>query len=850
MKTISTAFNNKITDGQTQQECILINQSSGGYPTGMFSALDGDFTSDGVTIEQTFCESEDLRFGNVGSAQISFDVINERQWMLKDFPWGRMTCYIGVKTESADRGTSFLLNTPDLYIESNAGAYYTVQRHVYYDGPGGLFTVYEAPEGTTFTGLLAYERYLIAIAPGITVLYNYVTEETTTITPTRHMANKLQKGVCYSFDKVGGSGSGNTNAYMKFTRSTLVDEASGTWRLDTYTMANCGRFEVTKPDSLLDDVVSVTDAHDILGSLDIDATDMINSLTYPTSLKKIAEAAVAVVDDDVTILNPNMTEYTKNISSSPFGSGAYTVRDVLRKVAEALAKNVICDGGGSAFTNTYRLKFVDACKDTFESDESIGWTRIASGTLKIKSYDTGGIKSVRLKKANGTVQTVQVSSFVAHYTDIYEISDNPLIKDVDQGTVVYDALYSYGLDATPWKYTPTALTVICANPLVEMGDRIEVATAESNTSPEYDVYGRATGGTSVNIPVYFPLMYRSLHWQGFCFADYQATGNAHRLVDKDSQAYQSSIAMDYTDSVADTVLSSVSTDFVANVDNGIVNMVPAIYQSEMGGTSQVINGVTWTVHSDGRITTSGTATGGNSVFYLTGYTPSDIVPPIPLDPTKKYTLSGGMIGGSSSTFRIGVRATATGATPSSSSGNVYYDEGSDVTIPTGRAYAAVYCIVYDGASAAGLTFYPQLEAGDTAHPFESTHLGIFAFRDNIGKRSTSDEATGVSVPTGTVTNLNSIAIETGHTYVITAHIDYPSNATGRRGLYVSTTSASTSAVNKGAQMTTAAVNGAATRMTCTFIIRSSSITTLYLNGYQNSGGSLTVTSYLDVLRII
>lgn len=679
MRTISSQWNAKITDGVTKQECLLINGKNTSYPTGMLSAIDGDFTSDGVTIEQTGCDTDDLRFGNVGSAQISFSLINERGWMLADFPWDMMTCYIGPlmseKSVLRDFGAT-------AYIETNNATYYAYGNELYkFEQSEEL--IYTGSAETVFTGLLNYGGYLIALGEGECICYNYSTGTISAVNPNRMLAHKLMKGVSYSFDLTGNTG--GAAAYVDYTRCIGVQGPDLTeYRMETYRLANCGRFDIRKPDNLQDDVVEINDAHDVLGNLDIDATDLISSITYPTTMKAIAEAAIDLIGDNITIVNPNITQYTASITKSPFGSGSYTVRDILKMIAEALARNIIADGGADAYTDTLRLKFVKAAKDEPAlNDETLDWSRIASGTLKIKSYDTDGIKEIVLKKANGSTDVISVSDFASHYSSIYEISNNPFVKSIAPGTPIYTELYSTSLDPNKWVYTPTSLSVIYANPLVELGDKIVVRRAAEASVPKYDVYGRDTGQTELTGFVSFPLMHRTLHWQGFCFADYEATGNAVRYAEKSAQTYQNNVAMDYADSLEvqlNTKINNIS--------------------------------------------------------------------------------------------------------------------------------------------------------------------------DNLGKRENVDDTTGIDVSSEVTTNINSLVLETGHKYIILAHVDFPSNATGRRGIFVSNTSGSDSPLTNGSRVIQNAVNGAATRMQCVFIANLTSTSVLYLNVFQNSGSVLKCASYMDAIRII
>lgn len=97
-------------------------------------------------------------------------------------------------------------------------------------------------------------------------------------------------------------------------------------------------------------------------------------------------------------------------------------------------------------------------------------------------------------------------------------------------------------------------------------------------------------------------------------------------------------------------------------------------------------------------------------------------------------------------------------------------------------------------------------------------------------------ATAKTVNNNTNTNLTSISLEAG-TWVITAGVRFPSNATGLRRLNVTTSSGS---ANADVQLM--AVNGGSTQLAYTLIVSPTATTTYYLNCYQNSGSNLSLSA--------
>lgn len=169
------------------------------------------------------------------------------------------------------------------------------------------------------------------------------------------------------------------------------------------------------------------------------------------------------------------------------------------------------------------------------------------------------------------------------------------------------------------------------------------------------------------------------------------------------------------------------TSIVANTP--VVNLLPSVYYSAVRyGNPWTITGITWTVNQDGTVTATGTATGSTNVHY---YLMSDVassqwnVPWIPVDPSKKYTISGGpgVSGCAIDIFRVdangtllSTHSTTTSYTEQAGASAIYIRlrVNSGTTLPSG-----------------GVTFKPMLEVGDTAHSYISAMNGAYAMESQI-----------------------------------------------------------------------------------------------------------------------
>ena len=130
------------------------------------------------------------------------------------------------------------------------------------------------------------------------------------------------------------------------------------------------------------------------------------------------------------------------------------------------------------------------------------------------------------------------------------------------------------------------------------------------------------------------------------------------------------------------------------------NLIPYPYYEK----SRVINGITYTVNSDGSILLNGTAT-ANSSFVLV----SDLSP-IKLDKSESYFLSGCPSGGGFERYRIFIQNTAYQ--------QGYSDVGNGVSFTAEYTDYYIFIIIREGATVNNLVFSPMLNHGTSALPYE------------------------------------------------------------------------------------------------------------------------------------
>ena len=162
----------------------------------------------------------------------------------------------------------------------------------------------------------------------------------------------------------------------------------------------------------------------------------------------------------------------------------------------------------------------------------------------------------------------------------------------------------------------------------------------------------------------------------------------------------------------------------------VVNICPAVYAREnASGNPWTVNGLTFTRNADGSVTVTGTAT-APTYYTISGTAKNTDVPVIFTDPSKKYRLSGAPASSSGNMWTLNARCTVEGTEPSASSGTVYSDRGSGVTVPAGYRYVHIFIAIANGAAlpAGGATFFPMFEEGEVTHPYSSPNIGAIITR--------------------------------------------------------------------------------------------------------------------------
>lgn len=135
--------------------------------------------------------------------------------------------------------------------------------------------------------------------------------------------------------------------------------------------------------------------------------------------------------------------------------------------------------------------------------------------------------------------------------------------------------------------------------------------------------------------------------------------------------------------------------------------------------------------------------------------------------------------------------------------------------------------------------------------FDGTTVTGDAFRvrghnSDIGNNNTASGTQNVSSGTAWGDVSDSITLGAG-TWVLVGRLSYASNSSGRRGIAIyNNTAGSRPAMSN---LTAAPVSGAVTSVNTTYIAKVSANTSFCIQGYQNSGSSLSTDWYMSAVRI-
>ena len=554
----------------------------------------------------------------------------------------------------------------------------------------------------------------------------------------------------------------------------------------TITYIPMGIFDFSNVDAF--GITFNVEAYDGMVKFDADATAWVEALDFTTPLT-ISDLITAIATE--VGFTPIVSGYAVNTSLSfsenPITNYASTYRQVLKWLAEAIGCNVRISRTGQLVFWVFGSSVATITPDTIISNTRTKNRYTIPQMTRVVCYNTVGAGY-----ESGTSGPP------------YYVIANPFIDPSAGMTPVTNLLSIVSNIPT---YYPTTISVACADPRIDVGEYITVT---------------ATDGTSYVMPI----MRQTLSWNGTCKASYIATGNQTR---------------DIPAAMTGSDLSSVVNSNPAAVVNKIMAKGLTVYDSS--------NNVLFS------------AIGDDHRVEIAGFDVED-------DRFSNYVIEESTLyPGYYDTYdtEITNRQFKTGVSVNS--------KASDNTMFY-RIYRSVY-----GGEALSLSMNAPNDPDDPGHN-EQLSMGpnqLWIRYNNTDELTFLNSGTGPKIflveppysltltasgPTPTTVSdsesvtsnanwhtVKDFTISAPGTYLISIHANFPSNATGRRQMVLSTSQDSSSAVARRFMESKNAVNGTATYLNLTAVVVVPSSTTYYINVQQNSGSSLSVTWEYSYVRL-
>lgn len=470
------SFSDHILDGVTPQVFLLaFDDKTQGF--NLLSSLEGDFTTDAISINRPYFTGYLPRFGCVPSATLNCTLQNADRRFL-DFPFGKARAYIGTY-EGKTTVSTFQVDGVDIVPGGGQGDELVIGTTDIQD-TRGIQNIF------IFGLLQTYYVYLVDENDKVRkISVTDPTDDTIVGDPCPFFAQ-----ICSKHD-------------FQITLLDTWDEFQGTFELHVfdgqedalYALCPVGVYNIVRPRSTSTNTIGITDAFDGMRRLDVSCGNFVQRIQtlYPGGTCLVGD----FVDELLSDFNYQyfVTYPTVYVRTNLFQKRDYTYRELLKFATEAMCKNLYFDAVGN-------LEFTDPREDPlptppeWQTSAIFPETRIVANSYDRADYTTCQYNGVFLYMTNGTEW--QSGSFVE--SDVYVISDNPLIDE----STLQDANYVARAQRLP-SYHPVTFGATEMNPALLPGSVISVQniyTGNYELSPVWNInilwagktYGVLTAG--------------------------------------------------------------------------------------------------------------------------------------------------------------------------------------------------------------------------------------------------------------------------------------------------------------------------------------------------------------------
>ena len=261
-----------------------------------------------------------------------------------------------------------------------------------------------------------------------------------------------------------------------------------------------GTYKPVEPQKYIDAKTVTVYAYDNMSKFDVPAENWLKSLSYPMTVRQIFESLCSYVGVTGEVGNALTNMLNRSFSAAPITNLGVMCRDVLEAIAEACGCYAKITAGGNCRLVWYtRPKNGNSNYTYTVSNDEIFQRSAISMTM--------GIGGLNVKNTEDDVGVLYPSTATS---DIYVIVDNPFLKTATSAeetnyiVPLYNRLRDSSIERNP-------IDVTCVgNPLVEVGDVINVAIMDGSND------------------FVMPIFTKETHWDGGLTDRYQFTGRANR----------------------------------------------------------------------------------------------------------------------------------------------------------------------------------------------------------------------------------------------------------------------------------------------------------------------------------
>lgn len=532
MLRVTGTFDTNVADPEKSKICFMV------INTNDLLFTNSDFTDGGVEIEEYFCTSNDLTYGDTPSSRLTFSVFGEGipdgySFFTSD-TGNPIIPMFGVEVASA----SYTFGSGVLaHIEVNDNGTTRVVEGktdgLYYNGTKIDNGVYNTLLCNNAGNFLALPQTPDPVTPQYALVdFDGNTTDITMNDLNAFMIRKFANGASWSRTdgneaKVWADGSVVTYELISGGWFDCeIKNVSKTYVGNVYTFSDLSGIM-----SRNDDVTYYTyTPEQVVAYLDDEDAGKFPPVQYPMTLTTLCDTLNYLIPESIIVdaldyenLDAATRTALKNrfnnisFASNPFHGRSINFRQILSWIGQ-ITRTVAVESRASGGAIVPRWISIDGDRQHQQWDiaETVNYSNIASSDISLAYTTILPVCRMVVEGVDGTVWDYEYSGTKPNpdkYSTYY-IGGNPMITSFTQSNA------NDYLDGIP-NYHPCHFTVIYANPAVEVGDTIDAYCVYTG---QVDAYG---------VPIYddiiFPLMHRRMVFNGICFAaEYEASGGYQR----------------------------------------------------------------------------------------------------------------------------------------------------------------------------------------------------------------------------------------------------------------------------------------------------------------------------------